>query len=189
MCCRTHASSPTSSWRDFEIDDPPGDVHGPEDVVVHLRQQVEAALLHADRRRPTSSSRRSGTCSNRDCGGATSPDPVRRLVDRALPGRPDAASHRAAVRRMSLGELRHHAPRRSTEWNVGCEKCHGPGSVHNLDPTAARPSSIRRVSILVRANDICIQCHSQGVSRIEKPSSINGRLLRLAGRLRNRETG
>jgi predicted CXXCH cytochrome family protein len=47
------------------------------------------------------------------------------------------------------------------EWNVGCERCHGPGSVHAekpergniLDPVHMDP---------VRANDTCIQCHSQG---------------------------
>jgi predicted CXXCH cytochrome family protein len=48
-----------------------------------------------------------------------------------------------------------------TEWNVGCEQCHGAGSAHAADP--------RRVNILnparqnyVQANDTCIQCHSQG---------------------------
>jgi predicted CXXCH cytochrome family protein len=48
-----------------------------------------------------------------------------------------------------------------TEWNVGCEKCHGPGGEH-----ARRPS---RVSIVnparlsnVDATNTCIQCHSQG---------------------------
>jgi predicted CXXCH cytochrome family protein len=48
-----------------------------------------------------------------------------------------------------------------TEWNVGCEKCHGPGSQH-----AARPSATNIVNPakldFVRANDTCIQCHSQG---------------------------
>ena len=48
-----------------------------------------------------------------------------------------------------------------TEWNVGCEKCHGPGSQH-----AARPSPTNIVNPakldFVRANDTCIQCHSQG---------------------------
>jgi len=48
-----------------------------------------------------------------------------------------------------------------TEWNVGCEKCHGPGSQH-----VARPSALNIVNPAkldpVRANDTCIQCHSQG---------------------------
>ena len=48
-----------------------------------------------------------------------------------------------------------------TEWNVGCERCHGPGSQH-----VARPSAINIVNParldFVRANDTCIQCHSQG---------------------------
>jgi predicted CXXCH cytochrome family protein len=48
-----------------------------------------------------------------------------------------------------------------TEWNVGCERCHGPGSDH-----AARPSRTNIVNPArldsVQANDVCIQCHSQG---------------------------
>ena len=48
-----------------------------------------------------------------------------------------------------------------TEWNVGCEKCHGPGSLHANHPTKTNivdPASLDAV----RANDTCIQCHSQG---------------------------
>jgi predicted CXXCH cytochrome family protein len=48
-----------------------------------------------------------------------------------------------------------------TEWNVGCEQCHGAGSTHAANPT--------RFNILdpahqdfVEASDTCIQCHSQG---------------------------
>jgi predicted CXXCH cytochrome family protein len=50
------------------------------------------------------------------------------------------------------------------EWNVGCERCHGPGSEHVAHPT--------RINILnpaemddVASDDTCIQCHSQGRPR------------------------
>jgi predicted CXXCH cytochrome family protein len=51
-----------------------------------------------------------------------------------------------------------------SEWNVGCERCHGPGSEHVAHP--------QRTNILnpgelddVASNDTCIQCHSQGRPR------------------------
>ena len=48
-----------------------------------------------------------------------------------------------------------------TEWNVGCEKCHGPGSEHIGHPLAANIVNPSRMAY-VAANDTCIQCHSQG---------------------------
>lgn len=48
-----------------------------------------------------------------------------------------------------------------TEWNVGCERCHGPGSAHvqrPMESTIVNPAKLD----YVRANDTCIQCHSQG---------------------------
>jgi predicted CXXCH cytochrome family protein len=48
-----------------------------------------------------------------------------------------------------------------TEWNVGCERCHGPGSAHVARPTAANIVNPAKLDF-VRANDTCIQCHSQG---------------------------
>lgn len=56
-----------------------------------------------------------------------------------------------------------------TEWNVGCERCHGPGSEHVAHPSRGNilnPSQMDNVA----SNDTCIQCHSQGqplVSQIE----------------------
>jgi predicted CXXCH cytochrome family protein len=48
-----------------------------------------------------------------------------------------------------------------TEWNVGCEKCHGPGLSHIKKPS--RENIVNPVRLdPVHANDICIQCHSQG---------------------------
>ncbi len=47
------------------------------------------------------------------------------------------------------------------EWNVGCERCHGPGSEHVAHPTRGdilNPAEMDSVA----ANDTCIQCHSQG---------------------------
>ncbi len=48
-----------------------------------------------------------------------------------------------------------------TEWNVGCEKCHGPGSAHVARPS--RENIVNPVRIRgERGSDVCIQCHSQG---------------------------
>ncbi len=47
------------------------------------------------------------------------------------------------------------------EWNVGCERCHGPGSEHVVH--AARGNILNPAAMdSVAANDTCIQCHSQG---------------------------
>ncbi|MBL0170036.1 MAG: cytochrome C [Gemmatimonadaceae bacterium] len=48
-----------------------------------------------------------------------------------------------------------------TEWNVGCEKCHGAGSTHAAKPSRENIVNPARLDF-VRANDTCIQCHSQG---------------------------
>ncbi|MGI9071830.1 MAG: multiheme c-type cytochrome [Bryobacteraceae bacterium] len=47
------------------------------------------------------------------------------------------------------------------EWNVGCERCHGPGSLHVKRPSANNIINPARLDF-VAANDTCIQCHSQG---------------------------
>ena len=51
--------------------------------------------------------------------------------------------------------------RQVAEWNVGCERCHGPGSAHAEHPARENilnPAAMRYVA----ASDTCIQCHSQG---------------------------
>jgi predicted CXXCH cytochrome family protein len=47
------------------------------------------------------------------------------------------------------------------EWNVGCEKCHGPGSAHVEQATRGNILNPARMDY-VAASDTCIQCHSQG---------------------------
>jgi predicted CXXCH cytochrome family protein len=48
-----------------------------------------------------------------------------------------------------------------TEWNVGCEKCHGPGAAHAAKPSRENIVNPARLDF-VQANNVCIQCHSQG---------------------------
>jgi predicted CXXCH cytochrome family protein len=53
------------------------------------------------------------------------------------------------------------ATKKVTEWNVGCERCHGPGSEHVAHQ--GRPNIINPAKLnYVQANDVCVQCHSQG---------------------------
>ena len=47
------------------------------------------------------------------------------------------------------------------EWNVGCERCHGPGSEHVAQPTRGNIFNPAHMNY-VAASDTCIQCHSQG---------------------------
>jgi predicted CXXCH cytochrome family protein len=47
------------------------------------------------------------------------------------------------------------------EWNVGCERCHGPGSEHVEHAMRGNILNPSRMDY-VAANDTCIQCHSQG---------------------------
>ena len=58
-----------------------------------------------------------------------------------------------------------------TEWNVGCEKCHGAGGDHVKRPAKANIVNASRLDY-VRANDVCIQCHSQGRPH---QNPVNGR--------------
>jgi predicted CXXCH cytochrome family protein len=51
--------------------------------------------------------------------------------------------------------------RQVAEWNVGCERCHGPGSAHVEHATRANILNPARMDY-VQASDTCIQCHSQG---------------------------
>ncbi len=56
------------------------------------------------------------------------------------------------------------ASRKVVEWNVGCEKCHGPGSHHAAHPTRRNIYGAARLDD-VAATDVCVQCHSQGRPR------------------------
>jgi predicted CXXCH cytochrome family protein len=57
------------------------------------------------------------------------------------------------------------------EWNVGCERCHGPGSTHADHPARDNIANPARMGY-VEGNDTCIQCHAQG-RPLENP--IEGR--------------
>src|SRR5437773_390563 len=48
-----------------------------------------------------------------------------------------------------------------TEWNVGCERCHGPGSDHASRPARTNIVNPARLDPMA-AVDVCVQCHSEG---------------------------
>jgi tetratricopeptide (TPR) repeat protein len=55
------------------------------------------------------------------------------------------------------------------ENGVACERCHGPGSEHIVDPANARMVNPARLEP-ERRDSICSQCHLTGGARIERPA-------------------
>jgi len=54
--------------------------------------------------------------------------------------------------------------KQAAEWNVGCERCHGPGSEHVAHPTRTNILNPAGMDDMA-SDDTCIQCHSQGRPR------------------------
>ena len=54
--------------------------------------------------------------------------------------------------------------KKPSEWNVGCETCHGPGSAHVAQPSRANIFNPSQADAIA-STDTCIQCHSQGQPR------------------------
>ena len=67
------------------------------------------------------------------------------------------------------------ATKKVSEWNVGCEKCHGPGSERVARPVRATILDPARFDY-VDATDTCIQCHSQGrpLKNLSKENTMTG---------------
>jgi hypothetical protein len=67
------------------------------------------------------------------------------------------------------------------ELNIGCEVCHGPGSVHATSTLAKKGSTIVHPGKLAseRATAVCNQCHSrpQGYLKNDQPVSRDNRML------------
>jgi predicted CXXCH cytochrome family protein len=51
--------------------------------------------------------------------------------------------------------------KKPTEWNVGCERCHGPGGAHVNNPSRTNIVNPARLGAIDGVN-VCVQCHSQG---------------------------
>ena len=147
---------------------------------VHLRHASGSSATSPSAATTTSSSPRSGTCAPRR-GDATS----------SRPGTDWWAVHYPADQMQRptgpLCDGCHSVnydikTKTVTEWNVGCEKCHGAGSLHVEFPVASTIVNPAKLDA-VRADDVCLQCHSQGQPRTQ---TARRRLLRLAGRLSSR---
>ena len=54
--------------------------------------------------------------------------------------------------------------KKPSEWNVGCETCHGPGSTHVAQPSRLNIFNASQVDAIA-STDTCVQCHSQGQPR------------------------
>ena len=146
---------------------------------VRLRQQVEAALLHARSATTTSRSARSGT--SRTSGGALLRRRQHRLVGAALSGRQREAADRPALRRLPLGQLQRRRRSRSPSGTSAARSAtarprarRAAGAREHLQPGARRSGARQR------------HLHPVPLAGPAADQPDRGPLLRLAGRLPRR---
>ena len=130
-----------------------------DDVALVYGSQVEAALFPEARATTITRCRRSGMSPIRS-GGHT--------LSRTEPTggchsiRPDNTKRPTGPLCDGCHSVNYNVQTKTvTEWNVGCERCHGPGG-EQCEASMPPISSIPRGWIPYARNDICIQCHSQG---------------------------
>ena len=143
---------------------------------VRLRQQVEAALFHEGRRRLLPAAGAVGR--HHKVMAPVLRRDGHRLVDPFYP--PDNSKRPTGPLCDGCHSVNYDVRTKAvTEWNVGCEKCHGPGSDHVARPTRAQhrqPGAARSVARRTT-------CASSAIRRAGRRQPDRGPLLRLAGRV------
>ncbi|HKD06546.1 MAG TPA: FG-GAP-like repeat-containing protein [Bryobacteraceae bacterium] len=87
-------------------------------------------------------------------------------MDRAID--PTCLSCHASRLQPIYGTRNRYAERPFLDDGVSCERCHGPGSEHVKNPTAAKmidPAGLSGEAL----DSVCAQCHLTGEARVEKP--------------------
>lgn len=86
-----------------------------------------------------------------------------------------AGNYKAGASNDKNGELDIDGDGRPNELNMGCETCHGPGSVHDKADEIDMPATIVNPRKLAaeRADMICGQCHSRPQGNLKNDQPVN----------------
>ncbi|MDO8787949.1 MAG: hypothetical protein Q7J42_07750 [Sulfuritalea sp.] len=88
-----------------------------------------------------------------------------------------AGDYKAGSSNDPYGEMDIDGDGKPNEINMGCETCHGPGSVHaNADaPASEAPATIVSPNKLAaeRSTAICVQCHSRPQGHLKNDQPVN----------------